>query len=165
MLELLHALTLVSQQSHAQGPNFRRQLLLQHAKRRLTLGGDQNPFALGQEVADDVCNGMALAGAGRALHYHPVAGFQLLDDSHLLVVVRQGKEKLFGVGAGERGRQPSKRHCDFRLDLGIPDLDKAPQNVGQAYGLSDFLLQPLNVLQEDVFRAPAGEEHPGVGDA
>jgi hypothetical protein len=71
LLELLQPIAITFQQADGERANRRRQLVAQHLERGRLLRCHQHAFALGQIVADDVGNGVCLAGPGRALHDDP----------------------------------------------------------------------------------------------
>ena len=86
VLELLHAVLFAGQQRNGKRTDFIRQLLLQHRQGRVLHRGHKHPLALGQIVADDVGDGVRLAGARRTLHNDAIGNIQQLDDADLLVV-------------------------------------------------------------------------------
>jgi len=118
--ELLHAVRFATQQADRQRADVFREFFLQHSQRRVFHRRHQHPLAIGQVMADDVGNGVGLAGARRALHHHTIVHFQQLDDLHLLVVVGLGeiqfvdfsRWRIAALGATDVG-QTAKRWQDY----------------------------------------------------
>jgi hypothetical protein len=106
-LELLHAFVLAGQQCDREGPELFGKLVAQHGERRFLHGGHQHAPATGQPVANDVRNGMRLAGPRRPLHHYAVVGLEQLHHAHLFVVERLGEAQVArccrpGADAAER---------------------------------------------------------------
>jgi hypothetical protein len=80
------------------------------------LRGDQDRLALRQQMADQVADGMRLAGPGRPLDEHRAAMFQPADDLHLLVVGFLGEQDVVVVEvlAGFSFVRPSVRRFRSR---------------------------------------------------
>jgi len=112
-LKLPHALAVAGEQRHCEGSYFLRDLVAQHLERPLTAGGDEHASALGEIVADDVGDGVGLAGTWWTLNGDARRTLQVLNDGHLFVVVGKREVELFlslaDVGHSAAG-QPSETH-------------------------------------------------------
>ena len=115
-------------------------------------------------MADDVGNGVCFARAGRALNDDAIIALQLLDDGHLLVVVRHGKVQLTRVVGPVAGRQPSK--WDFRAPAHgvVARGHEALDDAWHRGGYFQLLLQAPNVLQENIARAFATKNDPAASN-
>jgi hypothetical protein len=133
VLELLHAVAFVGQQRDAERPDALGQLLLQDRQRRLALGRHQDALALREVVADDVGDGVGLAGSRRPLHDDPVVGMQLLNDGDLLIVVGHREVQLHRLRACIAGRQPAERLLGRTFTVESPRSTKLRMTLGSAW--------------------------------
>ena len=113
-------------------------------------------------MADDVGDCVCFASAGRALNDDAIIALQLLDDGHLLIVVRHGEVQLARVAGTVAGRQPSKR--DFRVPTHgvVAGGDKALNDPWYRGGHLELFFQAPNVLQENIARAFAAKNNPAT---
>ena len=96
-LQLFKTLSVVRQETNRKLSNRRRNMVPQDSERRFTLGGNQHTTTGSQIVANDIGDGMRLAGPRRSLHHHAIGARQLSDDGHLLIVEWLREEKIFVV--------------------------------------------------------------------
>ncbi|MGF7147527.1 hypothetical protein FHS96_001136 [Sphingomonas zeicaulis] len=99
-LKLLQAIAVAVEQADCQWSDGRRQLIPQDLKSRRLLGRDQNALSQCQIMADDIGNGVRLAGAGRPLNNHARPHREPLDDLDLLTIERLGKEQILAAAVG-----------------------------------------------------------------
>src|SRR5579863_10709591 len=88
LLELFMALFVVLQHTDAEWLKWFSDFVPQNAESLGGVGGDQYAFALRQKMAEQICNGMCLPGAGRTLDQHAFAVGQLAGNLQLLAVGR-----------------------------------------------------------------------------
>ena len=105
---------------------------------------------------------MCFASAGRALNDDAIIALQLLDDGHLLVVVRHGEVQLTRVAGPVAGRQSPK--WDFRTPAHgvVAGGDKALNDAWHRGRHLELLFQAPNVLQENIARAFAAKNDPAA---
>ena len=163
-LKLPHALAVARQQRHGQRAHVFGNLAAQHGQRGLALGRHQHLATRREKVADDVGDGVRLAGARRALHDHAIGALELLDDGDLLLVVGQRKVQLTrGLGAA-CARPRVARHAAKTQRLNLACLvawrrHQHQRGAGQIVGLGDALLQTLNVLMQIIAGLGARKKH------
>ncbi len=164
VLELLHAIAFIGQQRDAQRSDSLRELFLDNSQRGLAFGGHKYSFALSQVVTDDVGDGVCFSSARGALDHNAVVALQLLDDGHLLVVVRHGKVQLTSVLGAVTGRQATEG--DFRASAHgvVPRSDKTLDDGRNRGGHFELLLQATDVFQQDVARTLATKDDPASCD-
>ncbi len=164
-LELAHAFLVTREQGDGQRPDRFGNLLLQDLQRRLALGRDQDAFARGQIVTDDVGDRVRLAGAGRTLHRDAGRTFQLLDDGFLLAVVRQREVQLARLaGIDGAAGQAAKRNRLVFEHRAAGRRDKAQRPVRQCFGVVHAVFQARDVVDQEVRRTRPGEDHPAMRD-
>jgi hypothetical protein len=74
-----------------------------HAQGLGRVAGDQNAFALREQVAHKIANGVSFAGARRALYQNASMFLELLSNSNLLGI-RGLAQKHFAIGLGPATR-------------------------------------------------------------
>jgi len=120
-------------------------------------------------MADDVGNGVSLAGAWRALHHNPVVHLQQLNDLHLFVVVRLGKVQLMNLGprriatlgATDVGQTPERGQDYVLKHAGRFGQDRL-QRRWQFTDCLDLTFKTAQVFNKHIAVAGAGKQDPGV---
>ena len=168
-LELLQAFLLGGEHRQRERADVGGQVVDERGERRVAHGGHQHAAAVGQPVADDVGNGVGLAGAGRPLHHHAVGDFEQLGDARLLVVEGLGEEQVEVAVFGARRAVAQPAECRQLEGRGVcrrfGDQRRGGRRQRCVVGQSvQRLAQALEVLHHGAGGAGAGEEHPGFGN-
>ena len=94
IFQFLEGIVAVIQGKNCQGGQRFRKHLFQHLQRPGGMGGHQHPLPIGQQVADQVGDGLGFSGSGRALHHHSILALQGTHDVALRFIGRQRKVDL-----------------------------------------------------------------------
>ena len=138
LLELHRALLVGVEQADAQRLQRLGDLVAHDAQRLGRVAGDEDRLALGEEVADQVGDRVALAGAGRALHEDRAGLVEAVDHALLLAVGVAGQEEVVAAGLGgapaaAAGLDPDDAQQRLgQLVAAGQDVDVAPDGVGEA---------------------------------
>ncbi len=91
------AVQVAFEKADAQRTQFRNNMMAHHAQRFCRMAGDEDALSLGQQVPNEVSDGVRLSRAWRALNQHATVLLELLGNANLLGI-RGFAEKNLGVG-------------------------------------------------------------------
>lgn len=149
-----------------QGFDLLGEFVLEDLERPGGLAGDEDALAPGEQVGDQVGDGVGLAGAGRALHDDEVAVPQAFGDLALLGVGGQGEVQVLPAGHGGRGGPVA---VGVLLSDGrVLSLVVGADDVAEQGGLAALVLDGVGDLAQCVelpaFGAFPQDERGGEGD-
>src|SRR6267154_3295709 len=99
-----------------------------HPQRLCGVTRDQNALALGQQMADQIANGMSFSSTWRSLHQNTTVLFELLCDSDLLRISRFAQQHFAVRGGGTaRGWMRGSRLGNRRLFSN--DIQQRPRQI------------------------------------
>jgi len=102
-LELVAALQVAFQHAHAQGPQLLDHVIAEDAKRLGGVAGDQHALALGEQVTDQVGDGVGLPGSRRPLDEYASLALEPHGDPDLLRVGGLAEQHLLRLVAWLEG--------------------------------------------------------------
>ncbi len=145
-----------------QFPDGIRQLVLEHLQGPSGVAGDQNALAVGQQVGDEIGDGVGLACARRPLHDHQVPVTEPFGDRPLFVIGRQGEVELLWHGAGGRqARLPALLPLEGGRRSGAGD---GAQQPGGFRPLLDTVRHALECFKHAATGAFTEDERRGESD-
>ena len=99
-LKLLEPLAFGSEEADRQVANPFRDLITQNGERAFAFRRDEHPPARCKIMANDIRDGVSLAGAGRSLHHHAfyLRAFQPPYNGDLFLIESFRKKELLGPG-------------------------------------------------------------------